>query len=106
MKLLGKVEKCAGFRHALSNWSHDTPPVCDQCSQPSRPDPRALASYSPVRPVRVGKDGHPRRPSFIKAAVLWVGGWACRLFFRNGNFQVSSVGPRQLPIGPYRYFAH
>ena len=43
----------------------------EQCSQPPRPDARALASYSPVRPVRVGKDGRPRLPSFLNAAVFF-----------------------------------
>ena len=33
---------------------HYEMPGCGQCSQPSRPDARALASYSPVRPGQGG----------------------------------------------------
>ena len=56
-----------------------------QCSQPSRPDARALASNSPVRLVRVGKDGRPRRPSFVKTAGLEVDGRALQSFLETGT---------------------
>ena len=39
----------------------------EQCSQPSRPDVRALASYSPVRPVRVGGGRPPTASVFFKS---------------------------------------